>query len=207
MFRLLQVIALLCGLTIPACKLISGPGNYDLPGEDRSLDPARLNVGYELYYCGDWNRTFGRPNAAELFVDVFFSAGLQQARLDRPLAVHRHIVESIGATVVRSYRAPGFRVWIGRDSIPVLYGHGGVTIRSVPDTRRFDLRVFVFYGGPNAFTGADSLRVTQLGGKVVTNFTNLGIVILHIPERSLREIRADPRVQYVDIVPDFLCTR
>jgi hypothetical protein len=199
-----RTFACLCFLTLPACEIITGPG-VDLPEEDLSLDPARLSVGYEIYYCGDWNRTYGRPGASSLFVDVFFSAGLEQARLDHPLAVHRYLVESVGGSIVRSFHAAGFRVWIARDSIPVLSGHNGVVIRSVPDPRRFDLRGFVFYGGPGVFGGADSAKVTQLGGSVVRNFENLGIVILHIPDRSLQQIREDSRVQYVDLVPDFLC--
>jgi len=205
--QLLRALALLCSPAILACEIISGPGGYDLPEEDRSLDPARLSVGYEIYYCGDWNRTFGRPTARALFVDVFFSGGLEQARLDHPLAVHRYIVEQAGGIVVRSYHAPGFRVWIATDSVPSLYARQGIAIRAVPDPRRFDLRGFVFYGGPNVFGGSDSLRVTQLGGRVVKNFENLGLVILDIPDRSLQLVRDDPRVQFIEIGPDFLCPR
>lgn len=207
MLRPGRTLALLVSLAVAACEVISGPGGYDLPEEDRSLNPARVRVGYEIYYCGDWNRTVGRPGGNALFADVFFSGGPEEARLDHPLAVHRHIVQQAGGTVVRTYRAPGFRVWIATDSIPKLYARKGVSIRSVPDARRYDLRAVVFYGGPNVFGRTDSLRVTELGGVVAKNFENLGLVILHLPERSLQQIRNDPRVQFIEIGPDFLCPR
>lgn len=208
MFRLLRTLTLLCSsFALPACEIISGPGDYDVPDEDQSLDPARLSVGYEIYYCGDWNRTFGKPSDGALFVDVFFYAGFDQARLDHPLEVHRRIVESVRASIVRSYRAAGFRVWIHRDSIPALYGHNGVTIRSVPDPRRYDLQVTAFYGGPGVFNGVDSVSVSKLGGRIVRNYEALGILLMHLPERSLPEIREDPRVQWIDQGPDFLCPR
>ena len=199
-------LLLILGIVLPACEVVSGPGGYEVPNEDRSLDPAHLSVGYEIYYCGDWNRTAGRPSSTELFVDVFFVGGIDLATLDHPLDVQRFIVESLGASIVRSYRVPGFRVWIKRDSIPILSQHNGVNIRSVPDPRRYDLKVSVFYG-QGVFNGADSSRIASLGGKIVRNYDALGIVELYLPERSLPEIRSDPRVQWIEPEPDFFCAR
>jgi hypothetical protein len=195
----------LISLSLAGCGVISGPVGYDLPPEDFSLDPSRLRVGAEIYYCGDWNRVAGRPNAPSVFADVFFFPGLEQARLDHPLEVHRYIVEQVGAKVVRSFHAPGFRVWITTDSIPSLYAHGGIAIRAVPDPSRYDLQVIVFYGGAGVFGGSDSMHVTTLGGRVIRNFENLGLVTLQIPDRSLAQIRSDARVQWIEPGPDFLC--
>jgi hypothetical protein len=177
-----------------------------VPDEDTSLDPARLRVGQQMYYCGEWNSSLGKPAASAVFADVFFSGGLELGLLDRPLAIHRHLTESAGAVIVRSYRLPGFRVWIPTDSIPILAKHLGVSVRDVPDPRRYDLLLYAFFG-VGQFRGADSLRIHDLGGRVIRNWESLGLVLLHVPERSVRQIRSDPRVAWLDSGPDILCQR
>jgi hypothetical protein len=186
------------------CTAFTGPGGYDLPEEDASLDPARLRVGDEIYYCGKWNPQTGPPSVDRLFVDVFFGTGDSLVRLDHPLAVHRFIVESVGATVVRSYHLPGFRVWMPTDSVPVLSGHGGIIVRAVPNPSRFDVMVAVYFGAL-AFGQGDSARVAALGGQVVSNYEFLGIVVLRVPDRSLGAIRRDARVAWIEPWADFLC--
>ena len=143
-------------LASTGCETIVGPGGYTLPEEDLSLDPSRLSVGYELYYCNDWNRSAGRPTADAMFADVFFYGSVALATLDHPLSAQRFLVESVGAKVGRSYHGPGFRVWIERDSIPSLYRDGGVSLRSVPDPSRYDVQAAVSYGTPGAFGSAST---------------------------------------------------
>lgn len=105
------------GALLSGCRLISGPSEFDIPAEDMSLDPARLRIGGQLFFCGQWNPVVGKPAGSAVFVDAFFSGGLELPLLDHPLAVHRHIVEMAGAIVVRSYKTPGFRLWMPTDSI------------------------------------------------------------------------------------------
>lgn len=184
-------------LAVAACNAVTEPSGFVVPEEDLSLDPSHLSVGHELYYCNDWHRSAGKPVQTAMFADVFFVS-----TLDHPLPSHRSLVESVGATVVHTYAAPGFRVWIQRESIPAL-SQNGLSIRSVPDPSRYDVQVSVAYNV--RFVARDSARIAALGGRVTRNFDPTGVVILFLPSRMLNQVRADPRVRWVAIDPDFIC--
>lgn len=197
-----QMLMILACLVCLGCSDLTGP---DLPDEDTSLDPARLAVGVEYYHCGHWDSRVGRPTTDHVLIDVFFTGEPDDQFLDHPRIAHRTILKFMRATIIRTYHLPGFRVWMPTDSVSPLSGRFGVIIRSVPDPSRYDLEVYADYGAHN-FGTADSARIGALGGVVVNNYENIGLVDLKIPERSVGSVRADPRVQWVEAVPDFLCT-
>lgn len=196
-------LALTVGTIVGACSSLTGPG-FELPEEDRSLDPAHVSVGPELFYCGDWNPQVARPTTTHVFADVFWGQGDDLVRLDHPLPAHRSIVEALGATVVRSYNLPGFRLWMSTDSVPKLSDRGGVIVRLASHPERYDVMVAVYYG-PLAFGSADSVRIASLGGRVVDNYQFVGYVVLKVPNVSLPDVRRDPRVVWIEPWADYLC--
>lgn len=198
-----NVLAKLFVVWVCGCSSVTGP-DFGLPPEDRSLDPMRLGVGPELYYCGDWNPQVPRPTSETVFVDVYFQKPDSLLKIDHPLLEQRSRVAALGGEIVRSYNLPAFRLRVPTDSVPVLSTRENVIVRLASHLERYDLMVAAFYG-PHAFGSADSSRIAALGGRVVSNFEFIGFVVLQIPNASLPEVRHDSRVTAIEPWADFLC--
>ena len=162
-----RIVALLLMMLIevPGCGILEPELPYQLPDEDTSTDPSALRAGETLYACGRW---LGgpRPAADHLLVDVFFNLFGPGGPLEvpGPTVQQRRFVEKYGGVILRSYYVSGLRVWLPTDAVPVMEDSGAV-VRSVPEPRRYDTTVKIDFIGTEF--QADSLRIVELGGRVV----------------------------------------
>lgn len=184
--------AVLLGLL--GCGVLEPELPFELPEENTSTDPDALRVGLFVYPCGDW-RGGDRPPDDNLLVDVFFhleNAG-DPLEVDRPTLPQRRLVERLGGVILRSYYLAGMRVWLPTDAVPVLED-SGATVVSVPDPRRYDTTMFIYFRMGTDFQ-SDSLRIVELGGRVLLPFPgfspNAGVLL---PNRAVPKLRARPSV-------------
>jgi hypothetical protein len=178
------------------------PENVALPAPDLSLDPDSVVIGAMMAAC--------RPNPAHrasterVLVDIVFGRRNAADPEDRPLAEHVQAVTARGGTVLHRFNAPAVRARIDLARIPDLVEHEHfVHVLTVPEPRRYDLRVIVGYA--RALTAADTDRIAALGGRVAREFPALEMLVVELPDRSIPSLRQDRDVRWVE-VDGAVCT-
>lgn len=199
------VLCLAAGLL--ACGDPTGAGGlrFVLPKLDQSLDPEQLepsnvDISYDRT-CG-WRTEVPDPDD-QLLMDVHFHLDQFIHRHDRPLSIHRWLVESAGGQIVYQYHLPVFRILIKARDVPQLAQTWGdeqsssMEIIKVPNFARFDWNVFVRYHLDNPISAEDEARILALGGRIESRYTFINTLYVTLPDRSISVLRARPEVEHV----------
>ena len=182
---------------VTACVGVSGPKDYDLPPEDRSLDPAALQQPHLIYGCGQWMEGES-PSPEKIFVDVAFIRNDPADPQDRPSDRHLAALKKRGGAVAYTFHFPGVRTWIAKADIPELAADKEVeSVFRIADLRRYDWNVDVGYGSRAAYN-AGLVSFEELGGRVNYRFEGINAIGGLIPDRSVPSLRKSPDTKYVE---------
>jgi hypothetical protein len=204
-FRKVVPIAVLPLVVAAGCSevLLGGSEAYQLPTPDASLDPDALVLGEVIAACR--GNPAHRASNERVLVDIFFSRMREQGPDDRPTAAHIRAVTMRGGTVLHRFNVPGVRARIDLARLPELVDLPSMPlVLSVPEPRRYDLRAIVSY--TREIQGADSLRIHELGGRVVRDFPFIDALVVEIPDRSIPALRGDADVRRVRVDGMFCLT-
>jgi hypothetical protein len=186
------------GLAAGACADATLPHRPlpDLPERDTSLDPAAAVVGQYIATPCDRNLHL-RGSTEWALVDIFFSRRSESEPVTGPQDHHLRAVAARGGVVVHRFHVPAVRAWMPLREVPELVARGfWVSVRDVPDPRRYDLPVIAMH--VTSVEDADVDRFQRLGGQVKKRFTVIPAVFGIIPDASIPELRASTRTEQVE---------
>lgn len=192
----LAAAALLLGACSDATLPLQPAPN--LPEPDASLDPAAVVIGQYIATPCNANEHL-RGSREWALVDIFFSRRSDSEPVDGPQDHHLSAVTARGGVVLHRFNVPAVRAWMPLREVPVLIDRGHwISVRDVPNPRRYDLIVIASYTSP--VEDADVDRFQSLGGQIKSRYNVIPAIAGIIPDASLPELRAQPRTEQV--LPD-----
>lgn len=200
--RLAAATVFLLGATACDDPVRSETPAYRLPPPDQSLDPDALVLGDIIATrCRRNEQLLSRREWA--VVDIFFGRRSERDPLTGPQPEHLRAVSARGGIVLHRFNIPAVRAYIQLSRIPELVANEfWVTVREVPDPRRYDLQVLVGY--VSSVQESDLELFRRLGGRITYRFSIMDGIAGVLPDRSIPELRASARTRHV--APDqILC--
>lgn len=194
--RLAAAAVFLLGATACDHPVRSEAAAYRLPEPDQSLDPAALVIGeYIATPCGNNEPLLSRPEWA--VVDIFFGRRSERDPVTGPRQEHLRAVSGRGGIVLHRFNVPAVRAYIQLSRIPDLVASEfWVSVRAVPNPRRYDLDVLVGFVTP--LRESDLEQFQRLGGRITTRFSFIDAIGGVLPDRSIPALRASDRTRYVE---------
>jgi hypothetical protein len=148
-----------------------------------------------MYGCNQWQNG-DRPSQEKVFVDVAFGRSGPEAPDDHPTKEQIAVVTKHGGDIVYKFHVPAVRAWIATSEIPALSKEVQIIFR-VANLRRYDWAIGVGYVRPYSYKDGE-IRYVQLGGQVNVRFDVINGISGVLPDRSVRTLRDDPNVDYVE---------
>ena len=187
------LLLLVIALFVPSCdSSLVGPDGFLVPEADPSLDPARVQVGDFLATpCGE-RLDHLRGNERWITVDIDFPGETAP-----PDEGDIRMVRDHGAWVYHTFNVRQARARIVTSRIPDMVEETRVTVRSVPDPARYDVRAIVGFDRPMA--SGDRQMLEGLGAhvsRITGQWTQL-TAFIEVPDRSIPALRDRSDLRYL----------
>ena len=182
------IIPCLLALTAAACEDSLGPPPPEY---------AQYAFGYEVSYaCSGWSPS--QPAVALGLFDIIDGSSDPLAPRDRPSDPLLQEITSRGGIIAYSFNIPKVRAVLDPAVVPQLTAN---IVRGVRDPVDFTVKVFVRFRG-----GVINDRVVKrYGGKILDVYDQFGIVLAAVSDARLPALRADRRLEYVELAEWVLC--